>query len=132
MKFLSFLTGMRPALEKLHKKMDKILDEIINEHKMKRSTTSASKHEPGDHDDLVDVLLKLQEMGDLEFDITSDQIKAVTQDVFSGASESSATTIEWAMSELLRNPRVMAKAQNEEDVSRRTNDLYLIATPWTD
>ncbi|XP_030962309.1 premnaspirodiene oxygenase-like [Quercus lobata] len=116
LKFLSFLTGMRPALEKLHKKLDKILDEIINEHKMKRSTNiSASKHEPagGDHDDLVDVLLKLQEMSDLEFDITSNQIKAVTQDVFSGASESSASTIEWAMSELLRNPRVMEKAQNE-------------------
>ena len=82
LKFLSFLTGMRPALEKLHKKLDKILEEIINEHKMKRSTTnSASKHEPagGDHDDLVDVLLKLQEMSDLEFDITSNQIKAVTQ-----------------------------------------------------
>ena len=82
LKFLSFLTGMRPALEKLHKKLDKILDEIINEHKMKRSTTiSASKHEPagGDHDDLVDVLLKLQEMGELEFEITRNQIKAVTQ-----------------------------------------------------
>ena len=82
LKFLSFLTGMRPALEKLHKKLDKILEEIINEHKMKRSTTnSASKHEPagGDHDDLVDVLLKLQEMSDLEFDITSNQINAVTQ-----------------------------------------------------
>ncbi|KAF3953467.1 hypothetical protein CMV_021094 [Castanea mollissima] len=34
-------------------------------------------------------------------------------DVFAGASETSASTIEWVMSELLRNPRVMAKALNE-------------------
>lgn len=53
--------------------MGKILDE--------RSTTiSASKHTPagGDHNDLVDVLLRLQEMGELEFDVTCNQIKTVT------------------------------------------------------
>ena len=47
---------------------------------MKRSASSANKHEPGDDDDdLLDVLLKLQEMGGLEFNVTSNHIKAVTQ-----------------------------------------------------
>ncbi|KAM3685582.1 hypothetical protein ACJW31_11G129000 [Castanea mollissima] len=116
LKFLGFLTGMKSALEKIQKQLDRILDEIVNEHKMKRSATSSNKHEPGDDDeddDLVDVLIKLQEMGELEFRVTSNHIKAVTEDIFSAANETSASTIEWAMSELLRNPRVMEKAQTE-------------------
>ncbi|XP_059455184.1 desmethyl-deoxy-podophyllotoxin synthase-like [Corylus avellana] len=105
LKFLAFLTGMKPALEKLHRKMDKILEDIIEE-KMQTITTTKD-------DDIVDVLLQLRETGGVDFNITTNHIKAVTLDVVSGASETSATTIEWAMSELLRNPRAMEKAQAE-------------------
>lgn len=35
------------------------------------------------------------------------------QELFSAASETSSTTIEWAMSELLKNPTEMEKAQDE-------------------
>jgi cytochrome P450 len=35
------------------------------------------------------------------------------QDMFAAASETTGTTLEWAMSELLNNPKVMAKAQLE-------------------
>jgi cytochrome P450 len=35
------------------------------------------------------------------------------QDIYIGAGENSATTLEWAMTELIRNPRVMEKAQAE-------------------
>ena len=35
------------------------------------------------------------------------------QDMFSGGTETTAATMEWAMAELIRNPRVMKKAQAE-------------------
>ena len=35
------------------------------------------------------------------------------QDIFTGGTETSSTTVEWAMSEMIRNPNVMATAQNE-------------------
>ena len=78
LKFLSFLTGTKQALLKMHRKTDKILDDIINDHKKKRSSNSTSRCEESNHNDIVDVLLKLQETGELEFNVTSNHIKAVT------------------------------------------------------
>ncbi|XVE50802.1 hypothetical protein DITRI_Ditri01bG0192400 [Diplodiscus trichospermus] len=40
-------------------------------------------------------------------------MKAVIQDIFAAASETSATTVEWPMSELLKSPKLMKKAKNE-------------------
>nr|GMD60344.1 premnaspirodiene oxygenase-like [Ipomoea batatas] len=51
--------------------------------------------------------------GDLRVPITHDNIKAIIIDMFAGGSETSTATTVWAMSEMMKNPRVMAKAQTE-------------------
>ncbi|KAL5737437.1 hypothetical protein ACOSP7_030198 [Xanthoceras sorbifolium] len=108
-KLLEWITGIRSTLQRLHEKMDAIFEDIINEHKNSKAKLETCEIE----EDLVDVLLKVQEHGNLEFPITNDNIKAVLLDVFSAGSETSATTVDWAMLELLRNSRVMKKAQAE-------------------
>ena len=77
LKFLGFLTRTKPALLKMHRKTDNILNDIINDHKKKRSATLARKCEESNPDDMIDVLLKLKETSELELNITNNHIKAV-------------------------------------------------------
>lgn len=69
---LHLFSGLRPKLERLHREADRIMDIIIKEHKDQetRKTGPVVK-------DLVDVLLKFHEHADLEFSLTTDNIKAV-------------------------------------------------------
>ncbi|KAK0580467.1 hypothetical protein LWI29_002281 [Acer saccharum] len=106
--FLQWITGIKSKLEKMHQEADQILENIINEHKRDKATLEDDKNE-----DLVDVLLKVQENGDAGFCLTTDNIKAVIWDIIGAGSETSATTTDWAMSELMKNPRTMKKAQAE-------------------
>ncbi|KAG6389534.1 hypothetical protein SASPL_151005 [Salvia splendens] len=64
-------------------------------------------------EDLVDVLLRLKKSGELNLPITNDSIKSVIFDMFAAGTESSSSTVDWAMAELMKNPRSMAKAQDE-------------------
>ncbi|VAI13231.1 unnamed protein product [Triticum turgidum subsp. durum] len=73
----------------------------------------AGAPEPERDEDLLGVLLKLQKDGGLQFELTTEIITAVIVDIFSARSETSSTTLEWAMSELMRNPRVLHKVQSE-------------------
>jgi hypothetical protein len=57
-KWLQNFSGRRPKLEKLHKKVDRMLEMIINEHKVKKSRVKEGIVEGGE--DLNDDLLKLE------------------------------------------------------------------------
>ncbi|KAF5175432.1 Cytochrome p450 [Thalictrum thalictroides] len=111
MKFLEVISGIKSKIEIVHKKVDKILEDIVREHKEKCKETENTEGKV--EDDLVDVLLRVQESGELEFPFTMDNLKAVTFDMFMAGTDTSSTVIEWTFTELLRNPRVMEKAQAE-------------------
>ncbi|XP_014519375.1 cytochrome P450 71D11 isoform X2 [Vigna radiata var. radiata] len=112
-KWLQLLSGLRPKIERLHQQLDHILDGIINEHKEAKSKAREGHGEA--QEDLVDVLLKFQDDNDTNQDIylTNNNIKAIILDIFAAGGETSATTINWAMAEIIRDPRVMKKAQAE-------------------
>ncbi|KAJ4718807.1 Cytochrome P450 [Melia azedarach] len=107
--FLRWVTGAKRKLLGVHKKMDKILEDIVTKHKTKRNATAIGN----DEEDIVDTLLNYAEVDSTDFYITINQIKAIVLDLFSAGSETSSVVIDWAMAELLKNPRVMKKAQEE-------------------
>ncbi|XP_030950137.1 cytochrome P450 71D8-like [Quercus lobata] len=111
-KFIASINGMKTTLKRLHQKRDNILQDIIDDHKMNMITTSII-NAPSCKKDLVDVLLKLQKSSDLNFELTAKHIKAIILDIYLAGGETGATTLEWTMSELQRNPKVMEKAQAE-------------------
>ncbi|EEF30086.1 cytochrome P450 726A27 [Ricinus communis] len=104
---LPVITGAKFRLEKLHRETDKILEDILREHIASKAASDK------DTRNLLHVLLDLQESGNLEVPITNDSIKATILDIFIAGSDTSAKTVEWAMSELMRNPKLMKRAQEE-------------------
>lgn len=104
------LTTAERNMRRSYGRIQRIIAEIIEERKAARAAEGASSN---DDEDLLDVLLRLQEDDSLTFPLTSETIGAVIFDIFGAASETSATTLEWAMSELMKNPKAMAKAQLE-------------------
>ncbi|KAI3742756.1 hypothetical protein L1987_60451 [Smallanthus sonchifolius] len=106
--FVAKITGMNKRMEECLVELSSIMDKRIQCHVDKR------KIEKPQRECLVDVLIRLQEAkGDLDEPLTTDNIKSVLMDVFTGASENSSNIVEWAMAEMLRNPSVMEKAQTE-------------------
>ncbi|CAI0456067.1 unnamed protein product [Linum tenue] len=102
------VSGTERKLKKLHLEADVILEQVLRDHVARRRTER-------DHDkDLVDVLLNLSSKNHgLGFSITHLEIKAVILDMILGGSDTSAVTVEWTMSELIKHPRVMEKVQKE-------------------
>ncbi|RDX60715.1 Cytochrome P450 71D8, partial [Mucuna pruriens] len=112
MKFIHFITGNKAKIEKLHKQLDKVLESIVREHQEKQERAKEDGGEVED-EDLADVLLRIQQSDTLDVKMTTRNVKALILDVFVAGTDTSASTIEWAMTEMMRNPRVREKAQAE-------------------
>ncbi|XP_030511215.2 cytochrome P450 71D11-like [Cannabis sativa] len=111
--FLDWITRVKYESFKL--RSSRIMEDIIKEHR-KENENIMSRETNGKKEDLVDVLLKFHDKkngDDVGFTLTIDNIKAVIWDIFIAGSETSALTVDWAMVEMMRNQRVMKKAQDE-------------------
>uniref|UniRef100_M0ZLB7 Cytochrome P450 92B1 n=1 Tax=Solanum tuberosum TaxID=4113 RepID=M0ZLB7_SOLTU len=80
---------------------------VLEEHKAKKED-----YVP---EDMVDTFLHLADDPNLQVKLTSDRLMGLIHDLVSGATDTSAATIEWAFQELLRKPNIIDKAQQELD-----------------
>ncbi|XP_059640780.1 trimethyltridecatetraene synthase-like [Cornus florida] len=104
------LQGYIKRMKTLSKKFDRFLEYVLDEHNARRKEV-----ENYVATDMVDVLLQLADDPDLEVKLERHGVKAFTQDLLAGGTESSAVTVEWAISELLKKPEIFKKATEELD-----------------
>ncbi|TVU47292.1 hypothetical protein EJB05_06887, partial [Eragrostis curvula] len=109
-RFVNFISGTARLAYANHRKNFELMESAIKQHAELKAAANGTDEE---HEDLVDVLLRIQKEGGVDTPLTMGIIKAVILDLFSAGSETSATTLQWAMSELMRNPNAMKRAQEE-------------------
>jgi cytochrome P450 len=68
--WLRYVTGLSRKLERVHRQIDQIMENIISEHKEANKQSESEK-------DLVDVLIKYEDGNKREFVLTTDNIKAI-------------------------------------------------------
>ncbi|KAM3235251.1 cytochrome 71AU50 [Capsicum annuum] len=99
------LQGLTRRMKDTAKVLDKFVEKIIDEH---------------DHDvdhkknkDFVDTMMAIMQSGEAEFQFDRRHVKAVLLDMLVASIDTSSSSIEWMLSELLKNPDIMKKLQKE-------------------
>ncbi|KAL5778156.1 hypothetical protein ACOSP7_011082 [Xanthoceras sorbifolium] len=100
------LTGLISRLEKNFKEFDAFYQKLIDEHLDPKRPKSS-------HEDIIDVLLEIKKQGGFKIDLTWDHIKGILMNVFVAGTDSGAASVIWAMTYLMKYPRVMIKVQEE-------------------
>ncbi|KAK3177557.1 hypothetical protein Dsin_014006 [Dipteronia sinensis] len=100
------LQGLTKRMKATAKVFDEFLEKVIDEHVQAQDENRTK--------DFVDLMLSLMESEDqTEYGMERDNIKAVLLDMLAAAMDTSASSIEWTLSELMKHPRVMKKVQKE-------------------
>ncbi|XP_062078738.1 cytochrome P450 71D9-like [Humulus lupulus] len=107
------ISRSKPKLMKLRERSSRIFDKVIQEHQEKKLTELSAGKRGDEEEDMIDVLLKHYNNGDRGYSLTLDNLKALIWGIYSAGIETSSTTIEWAMSEMMKNATIMKKAQDE-------------------
>ncbi|KAH0900672.1 hypothetical protein HID58_040175 [Brassica napus] len=115
--------GINKRLVKARNDLDGFIDDIIDEHIKKKENQNSIDAGDVVDTDMVDDLLAfyseeaklVSETADLQNSIklTRDNIKAIIMDVMFGGTETVASAIEWALTELLRSPEDLKRVQQE-------------------
>ncbi|KAJ0973893.1 hypothetical protein J5N97_015858 [Dioscorea zingiberensis] len=103
--------GVVRKMKKLHKRYDEFFDGIIKEHRRVAGGDGGGGAAAGD---LLSVMLGWEdEEGGGKLSDTD--IKALLLNLFTAGTDTTASTVEWALAELIRHPDILAQAQTELD-----------------
>uniref|UniRef100_A0ACD6AMP8 Uncharacterized protein n=1 Tax=Avena sativa TaxID=4498 RepID=A0ACD6AMP8_AVESA len=103
------LQGLRRRLARLLARLHVVFDAEVDRRLRGREVGEPRK----DHDDFLDVLLDVAARDGVKAGLDRETLRALFTDLFLAGSDTSSSTVEWVMAELLRNPSSMAKAHQE-------------------
>ncbi|KAL5751727.1 hypothetical protein ACOSQ2_022234 [Xanthoceras sorbifolium] len=99
------LQGLRKRMKAVAKVFDEFFEKVIDEHVQSRDENRTK--------DFVDLMLSLMGSEETDYCIDREHIKAIILDMLAAAMDTSAATLEWTLSEVIKYPRIMKKMQNE-------------------
>ncbi|XP_010525432.1 PREDICTED: cytochrome P450 98A3 [Tarenaya hassleriana] len=93
------------AFAKHGSRRDRLTRKIMEEHTLARQKSGGAKQH------FVDALLTLKD----QYDLSEDTIIGLLWDMITAGMDTTSISSEWAMAEMIRNPRVQQKVQEELD-----------------
>ncbi|XP_076900145.1 cytochrome P450 Tp4149-like [Bidens hawaiensis] len=105
------ISGSVGRAEKLAEEFDEFLEGVIEEHVNMKKENGAKSEEAAE--DFFDILLALQKDNTTGLILHRNTIKALILYAFVAGTDTIQTSLQWVMSELIKNPIVMEKLQQE-------------------
>ncbi|GAA0171002.1 oxygenase [Lithospermum erythrorhizon] len=103
------LQGVAGKMKKLHSRFDAFLNTILEEHK-----GNVIYDNKANNVDFLSMLLSSQNEGE-GTKLNDIEIKALLLNMFTAGTDTSSSTVEWGIAELIRNPKLLSQAQKELD-----------------
>ncbi|KAG6384752.1 hypothetical protein SASPL_153570 [Salvia splendens] len=100
--------GVDERIMRVVKKINEFFEVVIQEHRVRERRESDAGGL-----DFMDILLDFQRENASHSPIEDDTIKAIIMDMFGAGTNTTLKALEWAMSELIRNPTTMKTLQDE-------------------
>ncbi|XP_065860594.1 cytochrome P450 71A1-like [Euphorbia lathyris] len=97
--WVDYLNGFVSTLKNNCDALHDFLGQLIDEHKAMNN--------------VVDILLHLQKEGSIGIDLSKENLIAILVELFVGGTDTTAITMGWTMAEIIKNPSVMRRAQEE-------------------
>ncbi|KAF8652094.1 hypothetical protein HU200_063040 [Digitaria exilis] len=110
-RLIDCLTGLVARRDRIFKRLDAFFDSVIDQH---LDHTNCNKlHDESSRSDLLQALIELWKDDGSAAPFTREHVKAMLFDTFIGGINTSAVTMVWAMSEMIRHPTVLKSVQDE-------------------
>ncbi|XP_073152413.1 flavonoid 3'-monooxygenase CYP75B137-like [Henckelia pumila] len=110
------IQGMHKRMKVLMRRFDTLFDDMI-EQRLKMQDGGGDNiagEAAGSCKDFLHVLLKLkEEQNGNEANFTLKHVKALLMDIISGGTESTGNTVEFALAEMMNQPHILRKVQEE-------------------